>query len=172
MSTRLIFLLGVAACATLVGAALALQHVMGLEPCPLCILQRIVIIAIAVPLLIGALHNPGRLGRRIYAGTTLVLAIAGAGLAGRHLWLQHLPPEQVPSCGPGLDYILETFPPGEALSLILQGSGECATVAWTFMGLSIPGWTLIAFFGFAALGILLLLYDPASPAHGSRARGP
>lgn len=169
MSTRLIFLLGVAACAALLGAALALQHIMGLEPCPLCILQRIVIIAIAVPLIIGALHNPGRQGRRIYAGTTLVLAIAGAGLAGRHLWLQHLPPEQVPSCGPGLDYILETFPPGEALSLILQGSGECATVAWTFMGLSIPGWTLIAFLGFATLGILLLLYDPASPARGSRA---
>lgn len=165
MSLRLIFLLGLAVCSGLLGAALVLQHVLGLEPCPLCILQRGVLIALAALLLLGALHNPaGRPGRRVYAGVTLLLGVTGAGIAARHLWLQHLPPEQVPACGPGLNYILDTFPPSEALSLILKGSGECATVAWTFMGLSIPGWTLIAFLGFAGLGTYLLLRDPASPA--------
>lgn len=169
MSLRLIFVLGIAVCAGLLGAALVLQYVEGMEPCPLCILQRVVLIALALLFVLGALQNPGALGQRVYAGTTLLLGLIGAALAGRHLWLQNLPPEQVPACGPGLDYILETFPAGKALTLILRGSGECAEVAWTFMGLSIPGWTLVAFLGFIALAIFLLLRRPVpQPSSPSR----
>jgi disulfide bond formation protein DsbB len=86
-----------------------------------------------------------------------LIAGSGAAIAGRHLWLQSLPADQVPECGPTLDYILETFPLSKALQLVLHGSGECAKVEWQFLGLSIPGWTLIAFSGFILFGLMLLL---------------
>ena len=157
LTPRRLFALGALVCTALVGAALYLQHVAHLEPCPLCIVQRVFVTILALVMAVGAIHNPEEKGRRAYAGLVAVVALLGAAVAGRHVYLQNLPPDRVPECGPGLDYILDAFPIGEALALILSGSGECAEVQWTFLGLTIPGWTLIAFTGFAVFGALLCL---------------
>lgn len=156
---RWLFAAGVLFCLALLGTALYFQHVMGLEPCPLCIFQRIFVIALGAVMLLAAIHNPRHLGRRIYGGMILILSASGVAVAGRHVWLQNLPAEQVPACGPGLDYLLETFPLVEALKLVFEGSGECAEVQWSLLGLSIPGWTLVMFAALAVFG-LLLLFSP------------
>lgn len=161
---RLLFLGGFASCAALIAAALYFQYVMYLEPCPLCILQRVAIIALGVVFLAGALHDPGRTGRRAYAVFALLTAGIGAAIAGRHVWLENLPEDRVPACGPGFEYMLENFPLTRALEMILRGSGECAEVAWTFLGISIPGWTLVAFIGFAGLSLLLFFRSFGRPA--------
>ena len=136
---------------------------MGLDPCPLCIVQRILVMALGGIMLLAAIHNPRHLGRRVYGGLITVVAVLGIGVAGRHVWLQNLPPDQVPACGPGLEYLLQTFPLMDALKLVFQGSGECAEVQWTFLGLSIPGWTLVVFTGLAVFG-LMLLFSPKARA--------
>ena len=140
-------------CATLLGVALYLQHVQGIEPCPLCLIQRIVVIALGAVFLVAACHNPYAAGRRGYGLITAVLAALGVAVAGRHVWLQNLPAEEVPACGPGLAYILENFPPTSAFELVLRGSGECAEVTWRFLGLTIPGWTLVVFLAFLLFGL-------------------
>lgn len=158
MTKRTVFASGFALCAALLAYALYLQHGLGLEPCPLCILQRVVVAALGVVLLAGALHNPRAWGGRLYGLIITALAGTGAAIAGRHVWLQSLPPERVPACGPDLDYLLQAFPWTKALEMVLKGSGECAKVDWTFLGLGIPAWTLIFFCGFAALGVWLLFW--------------
>ncbi len=145
MSHRTIFFAGFLGCVILLGIALYMQHVMGLEPCPLCILQRVAVMGVGVVLLIAALHNPSGWGRRIYAGLTLSASLFGLVTAGRNVWLQHLPPDRVPDCGPGLDYMLEVFPLHRALEMVFKGSGECAEVKWSLLGLSIPEWMLLVF---------------------------
>ena len=157
LTPRRLFALGALVCTALVGAALYLQHVVHLEPCPLCIVQRVFVMILALVMASAAIHNPRGGGRRVYGALVAVVALLGAAVAGRHVYLQNLPPDRVPECGPGLDYILDAFPIGEALALILGGSGECAEVQWTFLGLTIPGWTLIVFVGFAVFGVLLCL---------------
>jgi disulfide bond formation protein DsbB len=150
ISSRLGNLLGMLACAALMGYALYAQHVLGLEPCPLCIFQRVAVVGLGVVFALAALHGPGIAGGRVYAALVVVAAAAGAGVAGRHLWLQTLPPERVPACGPGLDYMLESFPFREMLATVLSGSGECAKVDWSFLGLAMPAWVLISV---VALGV-------------------
>lgn len=137
--------------------ALWLQHYQQLEPCPLCVFQRIAMMATGAVALLAFLHGPGETGRRIYAGLTTVAALAGVAVAGRHVWLQHLPPDQVPSCGPGLDYWLDTFPLFEVIGKVLRGSGECAEIDWIFMGVTLPGWTLVVFAGLLGLAVWQLL---------------
>lgn len=137
--------------------ALWLQHHDHLEPCPLCIFQRVAMMATGVVALLAFLHGPGRTGRRVYAVLTLLAVAAGVAVAGRHVWLQHLPPEDVPACGPGLDYWMDTFPFHEVLMKVFRGSGECAVVDWTFMGLALPAWTLLAFLGLGAVALWQLL---------------
>jgi protein dithiol:quinone oxidoreductase len=144
--------LGLAACLGGLGVALLLEHVVGLEPCPLCIMQRAALIGLGLVFLIAWLHGPGVLAGRCYAAVLLLVAGAGAAVATRHLWLQQLSPEQVPACGPGLDFLLDAFPLREALVLVFQGSGECAEVH-TLLGLSLPGWTLLAFVALAGFGV-------------------
>lgn len=122
-----------------------LDGVLGLEPCPLCMTQRVFLLGSGVMALLALIHGPGALGRRIYAVLSGLFALGGGAVAGRHVWLQHLPEDQVPACGPGLEYMLENFPFGEALELILMGDGNCATVVWTFAGLSIPEQSLLLF---------------------------
>jgi disulfide bond formation protein DsbB len=122
-------------------------------PCPLCVFQRIAVTSLGIIFLVTAIHNPGRTGRRVYTALIFVAAAAGVGVAGRHVWLQNLPPDKVPSCGPGFDYIIDSFPLGEALSLIFSGSGECASIDWQFLGLSMPGWVVIALSVIGAAGI-------------------
>ena len=152
-NSRVLNFAGALICTGLMAYALYAEHVLLLEPCPLCIFQRLGVIAVGIVFLIAALHNPGKTGRRVYAGLIGLAAAAGAGVAGWHVYLQSLPPEEVPSCGPGLEYILDTLPLADALSLVFQGSGECATIDWEFLSLSMPTWVLIAFIGLGVVGI-------------------
>ena len=152
-SFRLQYRAGLLLCVALLGYALYVQYALYLDPCPLCIFQRVAFIVMGVFFLLGALHNPGRAGRKIYAVLVGVGASAGIGVAGRHVWLQSLPADQVPACGPSLDYMLEAFPIGKTLQMVFTGSGECANADWHFLGLAMPAWTLIMFvvLGLAAL---------------------
>jgi disulfide bond formation protein DsbB len=145
------FFLVTISCASLLGYALYEQYVLFLDPCPLCILQRIAFIWIGLSALVAAVHNPGRTGRFIYATLLVLGCTAGAAVAGRHVWLQNLPPDQVPECGMGLNYMLETMPFGEVFSQVFYGSGECAQIDWTFFGLSMPWWTLFWYIGFTVI---------------------
>ena len=155
---------GFAACVALMATALWLQHVEGLEPCPLCVLQRGAVIVLGVVMLAGAVHDPGTVGRRAYGVLITVAAIAGAGVAGRHVWLQSLPPGQAPECGPGLEYMLGAFPLTDVIEMVLRGSGECAEVQWTFLSLSIPEWTLLMFVAFTLFGLWLIATRAESAA--------
>ena len=150
---RAIYLLGFLACAGLIAFALYLQHQLGEDPCALCIFQRVAVMALGIIFLIAGLHNPGARGNRAYASLALVATLAGGGIAARHVWLQHLPKDQVPECGPGLSYLMETQPWLRVFQNVLQGSGECAEVGWTFLRLSIPEWTMICFVLFAIMTI-------------------
>jgi disulfide bond formation protein DsbB len=140
-------LLGFAACAGLLGYAFYAQFVLHLEPCPLCIFQRIGIAAIGVLFLLAALHDPKRWGARLYGTLQLVAALATVGVAARHIWIQHQPEGSVPACGAGLSYMLEVFPVTAVIRKVLTGSGECAKVTWSLLGISMPGWVLIAAVG-------------------------
>ncbi|HFD78877.1 MAG TPA: disulfide bond formation protein B [Gammaproteobacteria bacterium] len=143
--------------AAMLFAVLYLERTLGLEPCPLCIVDRLIILSMGALFLLALLHNPGRRGQRVYAGLNLALALAGIATAGRHIWLQHLPPERVPECGASLEFMLEHAPLPEVLDYILQGSGECAAIQWSFLGLSIPEQTLLLFAALAALALIQLL---------------
>ena len=141
---RILNTAGFLACVALMGYALYAQYGLGLEPCPLCIFQRVAVIGLGVVFAVAALHAPGWTGRRVYGVLLGLAAAAGAGVSARHLWLQTLPPERVPACGPGLDYMLESFPFREMLQTVLSGSGECAQVDWRVLGLAMPAWVLIS----------------------------
>jgi len=141
---RLLNAAGFLACAGMMAYALYVEHVLLLEPCPLCVFQRMAVIALGLVFLVAALVDPAGRGRYVFAALVIAAAGAGAGVAGRHVWLQHLPADQVPSCGPGFDYIFDSFPVADALRLIFTGSGECASIDWEFVGLSMPAWVLIA----------------------------
>ena len=156
---RAAFFLGFLMCAALMGWALWLQYGQGLEPCPLCMLQRAAIVAIGLIFLVGTFHEPGRVGAWVYALLLFVAAALGAAFATRQVWLQSLPPDQVPACGMGLGYMLETMPFVDAMRRVLEGSGECAEKAWVFLGLSIAGWTLAFFVAIAFIGIALVRRD-------------
>jgi disulfide bond formation protein DsbB len=158
-SRRPAYLLGFLVCAGLMGWALWLQYGLGLDPCPLCVIQRIAVIAIGVVFLLAGLHNPGRMGAAVYAGLTLVIGVAGIVTAGRHVWLQSLPKDQVPACGMGLNYMLDTLPFTEVLSKVFAGSGECAEAGWLFLGLGIPAWTLVFFVAMIVAALALIKRD-------------
>ncbi len=148
LTTRQVFALMVLyAVVAMLFARVYLEGYVGLEVCPLCMTQRLFVVMWGVFALLGALHNPGPVGVRIYAGCCAVSAYAGALVAARHVWLQHLPEDQVPACGPPLDYLLENFPLQDAINTLLMGDGNCAETVWTFFGLSIPEQTLIVFLG-------------------------
>ena len=146
-----------ASCAAMMAIALYMEHVMLLEPCPLCVMQRVMMIAVGDICLIAFLHGPRDWGFRTYAGLSLLCAVGGGGLSSRQLWLQSLPPDQVPACGASLDYLLEVFPLTEVLAMVLSGDGTCAEVMWSFLGISIPGWTLVAFIGLGAVATWQML---------------
>jgi len=140
-------LFGFAVAAALLLYAVFAEYGQLYEPCPLCIFQRVAMLAVGVVGLLAALHNPRSRGGRIGWGLLAFLAAGiGAAIAGRHVWLQHLPPEQVPACGPTLEYMLEAMPSWlDVVAKVMQGSGECAEVNWTFLGFSMPEWTLLCF---------------------------
>jgi len=132
-----------------------LQMVEYLAPCPLCILDRAVVIGLCVVFLIALIHNPIKLGRKIYASLATLLSLIGIGICARHIWLQNLPEDEVPECGAGFWYMLDTMPVLGFLDTILNGSGECADIQWQFLGLSIPELTLILFVVFLLLSLTM-----------------
>lgn len=154
ISSRWLYLAGALTIAGLFGAALYLQYVLHHDPCPLCMVQRVIFVAMGVPFVIAALHNPKRTGAKIYAAVIGLLALSGVAVAGRHIWIQHLPKDEVPACGPGLDYMLDNFPMSDVLHELLHGSGECAAKGWTFLTLGIPEWSLV---WYVLLGIWAIL---------------
>lgn len=149
----------------LILTAIFLEHVKGMVPCSLCITQRAFVIMIGLLAFIAFWHNPARTTRRIYAGVGVLFSLGGSFFAGRQLWLQSLPEDQVPACGPGLSYILQEFPLAEAFSLLMRGDGNCAHVDKIF-GVSIPVWTLLAFAAFA-LVFLYQAFRKSDSAHNN-----
>ena len=146
------YLLGFFKCFALVGLALWIQTRYSLEPCPLCISQRIVFMALGVLFLVAALipNFP-----RFFAGLQVLTALGGAGVAIRHWWIQAHRENMVADCGVGFDYMFENFPLKKALTLVFRGTGDCAAIDWTFLGLTIPQLSLIAFIGFAVFAVYL-----------------
>lgn len=153
-SNRWLYLAGALFAGGLIGYALFLQYIEHQDPCPLCMVQRVVFIAIMAVFALAALHGPGRIGERVYAGLISVLSVSGIAVAARHIWIQNLPADQVPACGPGLDYMLETMPLANVLKQLMHGSGECAAKGWTFLTLGIPEWSLLCYI---ALGVWAML---------------
>jgi disulfide bond formation protein DsbB len=141
-SPRPLYAAGAAICAVLLGTGYYLQYVGGQEPCPLCLVQRGFYYAVLVVLGAAALHAPGRRGAIGYSIAAFVFAAGGAAVAARQVWLQHLPPDQVPPCGPDLFFMLENLPLARTLEKLFVGSGQCAEVGWKFLGLSIAEWSL------------------------------
>jgi len=166
-SARFCFGLALLFCLGLLASALYFQFVGGLEPCPLCISQRIMVLAVTLVMLAAVLHNPGRLGTRVYAIAGALVALAGASVSGRHVWLQHLPADQVPACGPGLEYMFSHLPLSATLKAMLTGTGECAKVDWTLLGLSMPAWVLICFLGLAGWSLAQYWNTPSGSAGGT-----
>lgn len=152
-SPRTYFLLGFLFCVGLILSALYFQFVGGLDPCPLCISQRIMVVAVGLVLLAAVVHNPGRAGIRAYALLGFATALLGASISGRHVWIQHLPADEVPACGPGLSYMFQYFPLSDTLRAMVTGTGDCAKVDWTLLGLSMPAWVLVCFAFLAALSL-------------------
>ena len=146
------YLLGFFKCFALVGLALWIQTRYSLEPCPLCISQRIVFMALGLLFLVAALipNFP-----RFFAGLQVLTALGGAGVAIRHWWIQAHRENMVADCGVGFDYMFENFPLKKALTLVFRGTGDCAAIDWTFLGLTIPQLSLIAFIGFAVFAVYL-----------------
>ena len=138
----------------MMAVALYMQHVMGLEPCPLCMMQRVWLSLAGGIALLAFLHTPQRIGQRIYAFLTLLACLIGGGFSIRQLYLQSLPPDQVPACGPGLEYMLQTFPFRDVLRAMISGTGDCAKVDWTLFGVSIAGYMLLGFLALAAVAVL------------------
>lgn len=133
-----------AVCGALLAFGLYLQHVKGIEPCPMCIMQRYALLGCGLIGLLAGLHAPGPGGTRAYAGLLMLTALAGGGVAARQSWIQWFPPA-VSECGPGLVYMLESFPLSSALPMIFRGAGDCSLVDWTFLGLSIANWSFLCF---------------------------
>jgi protein dithiol:quinone oxidoreductase len=153
---RNLFLLAFLGCLGLMGGALYLEHVVGLEPCPLCIVQRVCVILFALVCLVAAIHGPGLLGQRLYAGLALLFALVGAATAGRQIWLQSVPPDQLEACLPSLEFMLDALPLQEIVRLVFHGTADCAEVTWTLFGLSVPEWSLLAFIGMILFGLFQL----------------
>lgn len=148
LSYRLHHALGAFVCAALLAYALYAEHHLGLMPCPLCVFQRVAIAAAGLGFLIAALWAPrGRKGRWAALALPLVGAVSAIGVAGRHVWLQSLPPHEVPACGPGLAFMMDTLPWRQVFEKVLTGNGQCALTDWSFLGLSMPAWVLIASVG-------------------------
>ena len=143
--------LGAAACAALLGYGFWLQYMDGQVPCPLCLIQRGFYMAVMAVMVVAALHGPQRIGGIVYTAFAVLFAAGGIATAGRQVWLQHLPADKVPQCGPDLYFMLDNLPLARTIEKLIQGSGECAEVKWRFLGLSIAEWSLACF-------ILLTLY--------------
>jgi disulfide bond formation protein DsbB len=154
MSNRTLFGVAAAACILLLAYGYYLQHFQDQEPCPLCLVQRGFYYAIGIVFVVATVHGTGALG---YAIAGFVLAAAGAGVAARQVWLQHLPAAQVPACGPDLFYMIENFPLARTIEKLFMGSGQCAEVKWRLLGLSIAEWSLAWFLALALCALWIAI---------------
>ena len=157
MSRRNINLFGFLWCAGLIAYALYVEYGLHQEPCPLCILQRVAVIGVGLVFLVATLHNPRGAFARVYAALVGLVALAGIGVAARHMWILAQPPGAVAECGASLDYMLEVLPLREVLAKVLTGSGECGKVDWRFLGLSMPAWVLASLIALGAWGLFVNL---------------
>ncbi len=155
LNYRSFCLVGFVSCVGLIAVALYFQHIDGLDPCPLCIFQRVAFMLMGAVFLIAVLHNPKKTGMKVYGAIATVIGLAGIAIAARHVWLQNAPEDQVPECGPGLDFMVEVLPFHVMLEKVFMGSGECAEVSWTFLGLSMPAWSLIWLLLLTAISVRL-----------------
>lgn len=174
MSFRLLSFLGFLACAAGMAFALYMEFAKGYEPCPMCIFQRVAMIGAGLFFLAATVHGPRAVGRWIYALLAAAASLAGAGIAGRHVWLQSLPEDQVPACGPALSYLMDMAVSGgngswakimasvlEVVQMVLKGDGNCAKIDAQWLGVSLPGWTLIAFIGIALFALVMPKFSRA-----------
>ncbi len=129
-------------CAVSFAAALYLQHATGLDPCPLCLFQRVVGMIVAALALVSFFINPKKIGQYLIGRPTLLTSFVGVLIGARHVWLQHLPKDKVPECGPGLDFLIDVMPLQDVIQKVLSGSGECAEVQWQWLNLSLAEWTM------------------------------
>lgn len=165
LSFRALSALGFLGCALGMAFALYLQHAKGFEPCAMCIFQRVAMCGSALFFLIGALHGPKTgSGRWTYALLAALAALIGAGIAGRQVWLQSLPADQVPSCGPTLGYLMKLMPLQNVIAYVLKGEGNCAKIDAQWLGIALPEWTLFAFIGLT----LFALATPLLARRGTR----
>ena len=148
---RILFLIIFIGCASLLSTAIFLDPFKNMIPCPMCMMQRAFFVSLGIVALIAAIHGAKNWGQKVYAFIIVAFSMGGASVAIRQLWLQSLPEDQVPACGPGLDYMLDVFPISEVVMMALRGTGDCAKVQWTFLHLSIAGWSLLAFVAVAAV---------------------
>lgn len=153
LNRRTANLLGFAACAAMMAYALYEQHVVGLAPCHLCILQRVGIMAIGVAFLVAGLHAPAGRGARAYGVIVALAALATGVTAGRHVWIQQQPPGSVAACGADLDFMMQIMPLHEVIAKVFAGGGECQKIDWQFLGLTMPGWVLVAAIALGAWGL-------------------
>ena len=155
LQTRTLNLAGFLWCAALMAFALYVQYGLHEEPCPLCILQRVAVMATGVVFLVAWLHNPASASmRRLYGTLVALVALAGIAVAARHIFIINAPAGSVAECGASLDYMMDVLPLHEVLGKVLSGSGECAKVQWNFLGFSMPFWVLLNLLGLAAVGLL------------------
>jgi len=160
VSGRLANFIGFLACAALLGYAYYAQFVLHLDPCPLCIFQRVGVFATGVVFLLAAAQGPKGWGRAVYAALLAIASAATIGVATRQLYIQSLPPDAVPTCGASLHFMLKVLPLKDVLVKVLSGSGECAKIDWRFLGLAMPAWVLIAAVVLGAFGLWANLRRP------------
>lgn len=128
-----------------------------MNPCPMCMMQRAIYLVTAAFAILALFTLRHRLLRTIFALFGMISAVAGAAVATRQVWLQHLPKDEVPACGPPLEYMIEVFPIMEVIQTMLMGTGDCAEIQWQWLGLSIPGWSIIAFSCLAIAHLMLIV---------------
>ena len=153
-------LLGFVACVLLMSYALFVQHVLKLEPCPLCILQRVSVISAGLLFLIAAIHDSGDRGSKVYGALIDLAALGGVVVASRHIWVIAQPPGSVAECGASLEYMMDVLPLHQVLGKVLSGSGECAKIDWMFLGLNMPTWVLMCLVGLGFWGVLVNWFVP------------
>jgi disulfide bond formation protein DsbB len=157
ISNRMISLAVFVACAALLAGAYYFEYILYMDPCPLCIMQRIAVLLVGIAGLLGFLLARNQIAQLASGVFMLLSAVLGIGVAGRHVWIQSLPADQVPTCGPSLEYMVDTLPWAEVLTVMLRGNGNCADSHWAFLGLSMPQWVLVWFVGFAVVGTFLVI---------------
>ena len=161
-SARQIYLIIFIIVGSLLGYAAYSMKILGLEPCTLCITQQFFYCLIGLSAFIAFIQDPSPTAGRIYSSLLSIFSIAGIWISGRQVWLQGLPEDEVPLCGPPLEYIIDVFPFADVISALFMGDGNCAEIPWAFLGLSMAGWSLIWFVVIFLLSITSFFKSRAS----------